>query len=220
MTLKQRMKIFKSAGLYFVTSEVMSNGRSTLEIVDSALAAGVKLIQLREKDKTKSEFYNLAVEVRKRTLEFGALLIINDYLDVAMAVEADGVHLGQDDLPVDVAVRLVPHMIIGTSTHDVREAQIAEDKGCSYLNIGPIYPTNTKNWEDEYLGLDGLDKISKTISVPFTVMGGIKKHHIPELKEHGANIIALVTAVTAADNPEMAAKELLNIIKCENSKMI
>jgi len=213
MTLEQRMEMFKSAGLYFVTSEVMSNGRSTLEIVERALAAGVKLIQLREKDKTKSEFYELAVEVRKRTLECGALLIINDYLDVAMAVEADGVHLGQDDLPVDVAVRLVPDMIIGTSTHDVREAQIAEDKGCSYLNIGPIYPTNTKNWEDEYLGLDGLDEISKIVSVPFSVMGGIKKHHIPKLKEHDANIIALVTAVTAADNPEMAAKELLNMIK-------
>jgi len=214
MTLKQRMEIFKSAGLYFVTSEVMSNGRSTLDIVDSALAAGVKLIQLREKDKTKSEFYNLAVEARKRTLEYGALLIINDYLDVAMAVGADGVHLGQDDLPVDVAVTLAPNMIVGTSTHDVLEAEIAEKQGCSYLNIGPIYPTNTKNWQDEYLGLDGLDEIAQIVSVPFTVMGGIKKHHISELKKHGANIIALVTAVTAAENPKMAAKELLNMIKC------
>ncbi len=213
MTLNQRMEIFKSSGLYLVTSEVMSNGRSTCEIVDNALSAGVKLIQLREKEKTKSDFYDLAVKVRERTLDYGALLIINDYLDVALAVEADGVHLGQDDLPIDVAVKLAPDMIIGASTHDVREAQIAERKGCSYLNIGPIYPTNTKNWQDEYLGLDGLDAISQTVSVPFTVMGGIKKHHIPELKNHGANIFALVTAVTAAVNPEMAAKELLNIIK-------
>jgi thiamine-phosphate pyrophosphorylase len=171
------------------------------------------LIQLREKDKTKSEFYDLAVKVRKKTLEYGALLIINDYLDVAMAVEADGVHLGQDDLPVDVAVKLAPEMIIGTSTHDVEEARIAEAQGCAYLNIGPIYPTNTKDWQDEYLGLDGLDKIAKTVSVPFTVMGGIKKHHIPELKKHDANIIALVTAVTAAEDPQSAAKELLDIIK-------
>jgi thiamine-phosphate pyrophosphorylase len=213
MTLKQRMNIFRSSGLYFVTSEILSKGRSTCEIVDSALSAGVKLIQLREKDKTKSDFYDLAVKVRKRTLDYGALLIINDYLDIALAVEADGVHLGQDDLPVDVAVRLAPEMIIGASTHDVQEAQIAESRGCSYLNIGPIYPTDTKNWQDEYLGLDGLDEIARTVSVPFTVMGGIKKHHIPELKKHGANIIALVTAVTAADNPETAAKDLLNIIK-------
>jgi thiamine-phosphate pyrophosphorylase len=213
MTLKQRLEIFKNAGLYFVTSEVMSNGRSTLDIIDCALAAGVQLIQLREKDKTKSEFYDLAVAVRKKTLEYGALLIINDSLDIAMAVEADGVHLGQDDLPVDVAIKLAPNMIVGTSTHDIEEARIAEAKGCSYLNIGPIYPTNTKDWQDEYLGLDGLDKIAETISVPFTVMGGIKKHHIPELKKHGANIIALVTAVTAAENPQMAAQELLDLIK-------
>jgi thiamine-phosphate pyrophosphorylase len=134
-----------------------------------------------------------------------------------MAVEADGVHLGQDDLPVDVAIKLAPNMIVGTSTHDVEEARVAEAQGCSYLNIGPIYPTNTKDWQDEYLGLDGLDEIAKTVSVPFTVMGGIKRHHIAGLKKHGANIIALVTAVTAAENPQVAAQELLDIIKCENN---
>jgi thiamine-phosphate pyrophosphorylase len=190
----------------------MSNGRKTLDIVDAALAGGVKLIQLREKEKTKNEFYDLALAVRKKTLASGALLIINDYLDVAMAVDADGVHIGQDDLPVEAAVKLAPEMIVGTSTHDVAEAKIAEDQGCSYLNIGPIFPTKTKQWDDEYLGLDGLDEIAKHVTVPFTVMGGIKKHHIPDLKAHGANIIALVTAVTASDDPKAATQELLRLL--------
>lgn len=211
MNLAQRLEVFKTSGLYFVTSEVMSNGRKTLDIVDSALAGGVKLIQLREKGTTKNEFYDLALNVRKKTLAIGALLIINDYLDVAMAVDADGVHLGQEDLPVEAAVKLAPEMIVGTSIHDIAEAKIAEDQGCSYLNIGPIFPTKTKKWDDEYLGLDGLDEIAKHVTVPFTVMGGIKKHHIADLRAHGANIIALVTAVTAADDPKAATQELLRL---------
>lgn len=209
MNLSQRLEVFKTAGLYFVTSEVMSNGRKTLDIVDSALAGGVKLIQLREKDKTKSDFYDLALAIRRKTLDSGALLIINDYLDVAMAIDADGVHLGQDDLPVEAAVKLAPEMIVGTSTHDIAEAKVAEVQGCSYLNIGPIFSTKTKQWDAEYLGLDGLDEIAKHVTVPFTVMGGIKQQHIPDLRAHGANIVALVTAVTAADDPKVATQELL-----------
>ncbi len=209
----KRMTVFKRAGLYLVTSEVMSNERTTREIVKAALLGGVKLIQLREKNMSGKDFFELAKDVRDMTEDAGALLIINDGLDIAMGVGADGVHLGQDDFPIAEARKLAPDMIIGASCHDVEEAIVAENDGASYVNIGPIFTTGTKEWTKEYLGIDGIKEIAPVLkSIPFTVMGGIKIKHIPELLDAGARTIALVTAVTAAEDPELATRELLNII--------
>lgn len=208
---------FQAAGLYFVTSQTLSAGRTTPEIVKAALAGGVTLVQLREKEMPLRDYVELAKNVRKLTAAAGALLIINDRVDVAMAVGADGVHLGQDDFPIPEARRLAPDLIIGASTHSVEEAMIAQQEGASYINIGPIYPTGTKVWEGEFLGLDGLKTISKVTRVPFSVMGGIKKSHIPGLVNAGARIIALVTAITAAPDPESAARDLLKTIRAWSS---
>jgi thiamine-phosphate pyrophosphorylase len=205
----ERMERFRAAGLYLVTSQVMSAGRSTLEIVRAALAGGVKLIQLREKEMPLREYVLLAEQVRALTASAGCLLIINDRVDVALSVGADGVHLGQDDFPIPAARRLAPELIIGASTHNVEEALLAQAEGASYINIGPIYPTGTKVWEGAYLGLDGLRTIAAVAHVPFTVMGGIKQNHFPGLMQAGARIIALVTAVTAAPDPEEATRALL-----------
>ena len=209
----KRMGIFKQAGLYLVTSQVMSSGRTTREIVKAALLGGVKLIQLREKHIDGRELFELAKDVRAMTAAAGALLIINDGLDIAMGVGADGVHLGQGDFPIAEARKLAPDMIIGASSHDIEEAVNAESDGASYVNIGPIFTTGTKKWTKDYLGLEGLTEIAPVLkNVPFTVMGGIKKKHIPDLLAAGASTIALVTAVTAADDPELATRELLNEI--------
>lgn len=205
-----RMQRFQVAGLYLVTSQALSNGRTTLEIVKAALAGGVKLIQLREKEMALRDYVRLAGQVRALTFKAGCLLIINDRVDVALAVGADGVHLGQDDFPVPAARRLAPDLIIGASTHDVEEALRAQEEGASYVNIGPIYPTGTKVWEGAYLGIEGLRAIAAVTKVPFTVMGGIKQHHFPDLLKAGVRTIALVTAVTAAPDPEAATRMLLN----------
>ncbi len=208
--LTERMQRFQKAGLYLVTSQTLSAGRSTLEIVRAALAGGVKLIQLREKDMPLCDYVGLAEQIRVMTAQAGCLLIINDRVDVAMAVGADGVHLGQDDFPITAARRLSPDLIIGASTHSVEEALRAQKEGASYINIGPIYPTGTKVWEGAYLGLDGLRTIAAVTHVPFTVMGGIKQNHFTGLVKAGVRIIALVTAVTAAANPEAATRDLLS----------
>jgi thiamine-phosphate pyrophosphorylase len=215
---EERMARFRNAGLYLVTSESLSEGRSTLEIVDAALAGGVRLIQLREKGLSIRELTQLAREVRARTREVDALLIVNDRLDVALAVEADGVHLGQDDLPIADARLLAPELIIGASSHDEAEAEEAEAAGASTVNIGPLFPTQTKNWTGEYLGVEGLQRIAPVLNVPFTVMGGIKAAHIPELCAAGARTIALVTAVTAAPDPAQAARELLAAVRRERKE--
>jgi thiamine-phosphate pyrophosphorylase len=210
---QERLARFQAAGLYFVTSQPLSAGRTTPEIVKAALAGGVELIQLREKEMPLREYVELARTVRALTAAAGALLIINDRVDAALAVGADGVHLGQDDFPIPDARRLAPDLIIGASTHSVEEAVIAQEQGASYINIGPIYPTGTKVWEGAFLGLEGLKTISKVTRVPFSVMGGIKQSHIPGLVKAGARVIALVTAVAAAPDPESAARDLLAAIR-------
>ena len=213
MKHRERMDCFVAAGLYLVTSQSFSCGRSTLDIVKSAVSAGARLIQLREKELAAGESVKLAHQVRKVTQDAGALLIINDRLDIALAVGADGVHLGQDDLPIREARAIAPELIIGASSHDVEEAVEAEAAGASYVNIGPLFPTQTKVGYEKCLGLEGLREISATISIPFTVMGGIKREHIADLLAAGAQSIALVTAVTAADDPGRAVADLLEQIR-------
>ena len=208
-----RMARFREAGLYLVTSQALSRGRATTGIVKAALAGGVRLIQLREKDLPVRAFVRLAQEVRRVTAAANALLIINDRVDVALACGADGVHLGQEDFPVDAARRLAPELIIGASTHSIEEARAAQDAGASYINIGPLFPTGTKAWSGEFLGIEGLRRIAPAASIPYTVMGGIKREHIPDLLRAGARTIAVVTAITMADDPESAAREMLAAIR-------
>lgn len=207
-----RMARFAEAGLYLVTSQSLSAGRTTPEVVRSALSAGVRLVQLREKDKSDRDLVALAGEVRRLTAAAGALLLINDRVDVALAVGADGVHLGQDDFPLPAARRLGPDLIIGASTHSVAEALRAQEQGASYINIGPVFATATKSWSEPFLGFEGLRRVAAAARVPFTVMGGIQAGHVPALAACGAGTIAVVTAVTAAPDPGAAARRLLNAI--------
>jgi thiamine-phosphate pyrophosphorylase len=209
----ERMARFAQAGLYVVTSADVSAGRHTTDIVRAVLKAGVRLIQLREKALPVRTLVGLAHDLRTLTQRAGALLIINDRLDVAMAVGADGVHLGQDDLPIEDARALAPDMVIGASSHSLKEAIEAEQAGASYVNIGPIFPTGTKAWSHDFLGLEAVDPIARHLSIPFTVMGGIKRKHIPDLLARGVRTIAVVTAVTADDDPEVAARNLLALVR-------
>jgi thiamine-phosphate pyrophosphorylase len=209
---QQRMEIFSNAGLYLVTSASMSNGRSTLDVIREALKGGVLLIQLREKDCNDEELLELATAARRMTHEAGALLLINDRLDIAEQCEADGVHLGLEDMSLEEARERAPDMIIGGSSHSLDEAMLAQAQGASYVNIGPIYPTKTKNWQEAYLGLEAIKEIAPHLSIPWSVMGGIKKRHIPDLVGSGAKAIAVVTAVTMADDIAAECRELIELI--------
>ena len=209
----EQMRKFVEACVYLVTSQSMSAGRTTIEIVQSALTGGIRLIQLREKNLSCTQFKALAEKVKVLTDQAGALLLINDRLDTAMSAGADGVHLGQNDLPVNEARKQAPDLIIGASIHSIEEAVKAQADGASYVNIGPVFPTQTKEGCDKFLGIKAVKEISSAITIPFTVMGGIKKDNIPDLISAGARIIAVVTAITAADNPEKAAKTLMAMVK-------
>ncbi len=210
---KSRMDCFQRAGLYWVSSEPLSRGRSTLEVMHAVLRGGGRLIQLREKELSREALLPLAEEARALTAKFNALLIINDHLDIALRVGADGVHLGRQDTPVAEARDRAPDLIIGASSHTEAEAREAEADGASYVNIGPVYPTETKLWTSGFLGLDGVRSISAVLTVPFTVMGGIKREHIPGLAACGARTLAVVTAISAADDPEEATRLFLSDLR-------
>jgi len=135
---------------------------------------------------------------REMTTKAGMLLIVNDYVDIALAVDADGVHLGQDDMPPEVIRDIAPDLIIGVSTHSIDQALTAQAAGADYINIGPIYPTGTKEVAVKVMGPGAVTDIGSKVDVPFTVMGGIKESNMDALLERGARRLAVVTAVTEA----------------------
>ncbi len=212
MNLAQRMAAFEQADLYVVITEAFCAGRSALEVLAQTLAAGVRLVQLREKEWDDLRLYQRALEFRRQTAAAGALLIVNDRLDLALAAGADGVHLGQDDLPLGAARRIAPELIIGASTHSLKEALAAQEAGASYLNIGPIFPTQTKSIPPP-IGLEAIDQITPGLRIPWTTMGGIKSSNIGRVVSRGARHPAVMTAVTAAQDPFAAALQLRKLIK-------
>ena len=201
-THEDRLEAFRRTDVYPVITSEFCAGRPPSEIAASLLAGGARILQIREKSMPDRPFLELLRQVRELAWECGALLVVDDRVDAALIAQADGVHLGQEDLPLLEARRIAPELLIGVSTHNADEIRRAQDEGCSYLNIGPIFPTNTKKLTGiRFLGLDGLKSLIPLVRVPFSVMGGIKYAHLAELKAAGAGRIAAVTAFTQAPDP-------------------
>ncbi len=212
MTHAERIARFNQTDLYVVITEAFCAGRSALDVLDAVLQAGVTLIQFREKDWPDDRLYDVGLEFRKRTQAHNALLIVDDRIDIALAINADGVHLGQNDLPLEAARRIAPELLLGSSSHNLDEALAAQDQGASYINVGPIFDTQTKSVPSGAIGPQALHQILPNLTTPTTCMGGIKAHNIQQVLENGAKHPAVVTAVTAAKDPQQAAKELREII--------
>ncbi|MCX8131742.1 MAG: thiamine phosphate synthase [Clostridia bacterium] len=185
--------------LYCLTAEEYSNGRSNIEVVKALICAGIKIIQYREKDKKLKDKYNECLKIRQMTKDAGVTFIINDNTDIALMIEADGVHIGQDDLPIERVRELVgEEMIIGLSTHSPEQAIDAVKRGADYIGVGPLYRTFTKKDVCEPVGLEYLDYAVKNIKIPFVAIGGIKEHNVREVSERGAGLIAMVTEIVGA----------------------
>lgn len=211
----ERMRRFADTDLYVVITEAYCAGRSALSVLEAVLDAGVRLVQLREKDCSERELFTRARAFRDMTRAHDALLVIDDRVEIALAVDADGVHLGEFDLPIEAARRIAPELIIGGSSHSLGEALAAQDAGASYVNIGPIFATQTKSVATGAVGPALIDAISPRLRIPFTVMGGIKAHNMEEVLRRGARHVAVVTAVTAAGDIAAAASELRALIRGE-----
>ena len=207
----RRLAAFAQADLYVVITEAFCAGRTSLMVLDQVLAAGVGIVQLREKDLEGRRLYELAVEFRRRTEATGALLIIDDRLDIALAAGADGVHLGQADLPVAAARRIAPDLIVGASSHSLEEALAAQAAGAGYVNIGPIFPTATKP-DAVSLGVEAIPQITPHLTIPWSTMGGINQGNIARVVAQGARHPAVMSAVTAAADVMVAARALRETI--------
>lgn len=195
----------RAGGLYGLTAEKFSLGRGNEEVVRAMLDEGIRIIQYREKTKKMGRKYEECLRLRAMTREVGAALIINDDIDLALLVGADGVHVGQEDLPVAAVRALVgENTAIGLSTHAPAEARAAVADGADYIGVGPIFATATKEDVCAPVGLGYLDFVAAQVDLPFVAIGGIKEHNLAEVVAHGARCAALVTEITAA--PDLRGK--------------
>ncbi len=194
--------------LYFITDSTFCSGEEFLQRVEQALKGGSTIIQLREKTDSARQYMKLAEKVHAITRKYNVPLIIDDRLDVAMAIGAEGVHLGQSDLPVDAARRIAgDDMIIGATTKTVEQALEAYRLGADYLGVGAIYPTTTKV-KTILTSVDTLRDICQAVPIPVNAIGGLNKDNIDVLQGTGISGICAVSAIMKAEDPEAAAREL------------
>lgn len=205
----RREALARRLRLYVLTDEGLSRGRPTDQVVAEAIAGGATAIQLRGKDWGGRRLVEVGHRLRALTREAGVLFFVNDRLDVALAVGADGVHLGQDDLPLAEARRIAgPDFLIGISVEDEAQALAAEAGGADYLGAGTVYPTGSKADAGEPIGLDGLARIARRVRIPVVAIGGIHAGNAPDVMRAGAAGVAVISAVVAAPDVRAAARAL------------
>ncbi len=194
--------------MYFITDSTFCGEEEFLRRVEEACKGGVTLVQLREKERTTREYLSLAEKVHEITMRYGIPLIIDDRVDVALAVNAEGVHVGQSDMPVKIARQLMgENKIVGATAKTVPQAVEAYEQGADYLGVGAIYPTTTKV-KTVLTSVDTLKEIVKAVPIKVNAIGGLNKDNINVLKDSGIDGICAVSAIMKADDPKTAAEEL------------
>ncbi len=194
--------------LYLVTDRKLMSSATIEESVAQAILGGCTLVQLREKDCSSMEFYEIALKVREVTVRLGVPLIVNDRVDIALAVDADGVHVGQTDLPADAVRRIIgPDKVVGVSVGNLLEALAAVEAGADYLGVGALYATGTKT-DAGITSLDELQRIRGATQLPIVAIGGINKETIPHFQGIGIDGLAVVSAIVAKPDVAGAAQEL------------
>jgi thiamine-phosphate pyrophosphorylase len=197
-------------GLCFITERKASN-LPYGDMVFTALKAGVRWVQYRDKDRTVREIYEESVRLRNITRDFEAALVVNDHPDIALSAEADGVHLGQEDLPLKVARKVLGEKIIGISTHSLAQAEDAEKGGADYIGFGPVFRTTTK-YAGSPKGIEILLEIKKKLRIPVVAIGGITLENLSAVLETGVDAVAVASAILSGDIEKNAAK-FMDIIK-------
>lgn len=199
--------------LYLVTDRSFLHGRNLIDVVMQAVAGGVTMVQLREKDIDTRTFIKLGLELKQKLQQVNIPLIINDRVDVAMAIDADGVHIGQSDMPYSLARRLLgSNKIIGLSVENIDEVIEANSLNVDYIGISPVFTTQTKTDTAQPFGLSGLREAVRLSVHPTVAIGGINLQTKNDVLDCGADGIAVVSAIMAAENPKQAAKDLINLL--------
>ena len=196
--------------LYLVTDK-SDDVEKFLKTIEEAIKGGVSVVQIREKTAETLDFYNLAWKVKEITSKYNVPLIINDRVDVALAIDADGVHVGQTDMPCDVTRKLIgENKILGVSASTITEAQKAQEDGADYIGTGAVFPTATKD-DAPSITKEDLKNVVDSIDIPVVAIGGITLENASELNDTGIAGLSVVSAIMSADNPKKASEELLNI---------
>jgi thiamine-phosphate pyrophosphorylase len=190
------MKDFR---LYAITGEQFHPGRAMLHVMEQAILGGADIIQLRDKKGSKAEVLAKAQALRKLTRRYGVTFIVNDDIDIALEADADGVHLGQGDLPLPEARKRMGGKVIGISTHAIEEALLAQEQGADYIGVGPVFPTKTKE-NVTPVTVDYVREVSRRIAIPFVAIGGIKLHNVDEVIRAGARRICAVSEIVGSDD--------------------
>jgi thiamine-phosphate pyrophosphorylase len=200
--------------LYLVTDQKLCLGRELIEVVMEAVAGGVSIVQIREKDSDTRDFFQLAMAMKKQLEKTNVPLIINDRVDVAIAVDADGVHVGQTDLPCAVAREMIgPEKILGVSINTFEQIDEVHKLNINYLSLSPVFPTPTKPDTTPAFGIEGLKKARQMTSRPLMTIGGINKTNLKDIVDAGMDGVAVVSAICSAPSPAIAARELAEIIR-------
>ena len=204
-------------GIYGILGETFSLGRSNVETARLMVDGGIDMLQYREKAHRKDRRDMLAEcrEIRKITADAGVPFIVNDFLDIALLADADGVHVGQEDLPVTAVKKLAPGLMVGCSTHSPAQAARAVADGADYIGVGPIFATQTKEDVCDAVGFEYLSHVADTHTIPFVAIGGIKRHNIREVAARGAETICLVTEIIGAADIGARIQEIKQILKEE-----
>jgi thiamine-phosphate pyrophosphorylase len=201
-------------GLHFITVNDPSRGRGHVAVARAALEGGAQVIQLRDKNATTRQLLAWADEIRVLTSQAGALFLVNDRLDVALAAGADGVHLGQDDMPIDAARKIAgKKMIIGISATNLAEAIAADAAGADYLGVGPIFATPSKDDAAPTIGLEGLRQMRAAITAPLIAIGGVSAINASQILAAGADGLAVISAIAGADDMVAATRNLVESVK-------
>jgi thiamine-phosphate pyrophosphorylase len=212
------MREGKIGKLHILTDTLMQSRFSHIELTEQAIAGGADTIQFRHKHGPTREMIQIATEMKRICTEKGVMFIVNDRIDVAIAAEADGVHLGQDDFPIPLARKLLgDNRIIGGSAATMEEAKKCLSDGADYVGFGPVYPTGSKDDAGPVSGIDTLKKIVATIPLPIIAIGGIDEGNTPEVMKTGTHGIAVISTVCCKENPEEATKGLYEAIHSEKS---
>jgi len=206
--LLRRDRVKQISGLYAIIDTQALKGRSHIEVATEIIRGGAKIIQLRDKHSSKKELLPIAQQLKKLCAEHNVLFIVNNCLDLALAADADGLHLGQDDLPTREARRLLPiDKILGISARTVELATAAQSEGADYLGVGAMYPTSTKETA-VVVGLERLRQIRQAVSLPLVAIGGITKDNASEVMAAGASSVAVISAILQAESPQEAARQI------------
>jgi thiamine-phosphate pyrophosphorylase len=199
--------------LYVILDRAAARGRELPALLEAVLAGGGRVVQLREKTMPMAELFPLARTLRERCRRAGALFIVNDRADLALALGADGLHVGQEDLPAAAARRILrPGMILGVSTHDEPQARRAREDGADYIAVGSIFPTGTKAGF-QLVGLDLLRELRPRLGVPVVAIGGITEANVAQVMEAGADAAAVISAVCGTPDPREATARLLEVMQ-------